>query len=359
MASRLSFFAMHIIQLILFAISLAGYALADRVETRDGSILYGSILEVMDGNLSLETTYSSVLKIPMSEVSSLSSSETLAIRDENNNTLSGQTVPLPKGTLNLRNRDGTKRLKYQNVQHLWPVRGMDPVVAEELALEESLRLKWENSLGFDLAGSSGNTDSLGIGLRVDSVLSNRDKELDAYLAHNTQTTNGTTDVEETKFGAEYDSIFRDGLAWYLRSDFEHDPVENIEIRLTGALGLKYDWIKREAYQISTRGGAALRYEQSTLAAIGSTHDPALDLGLDYSHQINDSLALESELSFVPSLEDLTDYLFHHDLALYFPIDLENSWKLRSGLSGTYNSTPSTSLEKADFKYYLRIIYEFQ
>jgi len=346
-------------QLFLLAFFFACHGFADRVETRDGSILYGNIIEVTDGNLSFETTYSSIIRIPVVQVVSLSSSESLSIRDDQNRTLSGQSVPVPSGTLNLRNQDGTQRLAYQNIQHLWPTDSTDPFLAEELALTESLRMKWENSLGFDLTGSSGNSDSLGIGLRVDSLFANRDKELDAYLAHSAQTTNGKTDVEETKLGAEYDSIFTEGMAWYLRSDYEHDPVENIQIRLTGALGLKYDWIKKESYQISTRGGAAIRYEESTRSSIGSTNDPALDLGLDYSYQLNDSLFLESELSLVPSLDDLSDYLFHHDLAVLFPIVADNVWKIRSGLAGTYNSTPSANLEKADFKYYLRVVYDFQ
>ena len=45
-----------------------------------------------------------------------------------------------------------------------------------------------------------------------------------YFLPTTQT-NGKTDTDETKGGAEYDALFHDQLAWYLRSDFEHDPIE--------------------------------------------------------------------------------------------------------------------------------------
>jgi len=351
---------MRLFCLFLPAILFAATLHADRVETLDGSIIYGSILGVTDHNLTFLGNYSSEpLRIPLSEVRSLASSESLTVRDDKNQTLSGQSVALPSGSLNLRNQDGTQRLAYQNIQHLWPASGTDPLLAEELVLQESMRMKWENSIGFDLTGSSGNTDSVGLGLRVDSIYFNLIHELDAYLAHNARTTNGTTDVEETRFGAEYDSIFREGLAWYLRSDFEHDRIENIDIRLTGALGLKYDWMQEENYQVSTRAGAALRYEQSSLASVGSTNDPALDLGLDYSHRLNDTLSLSSEVSLIPRIDDLGDYLFHHDIALQFPTLADPSWSLKSGLSGTYNTTPSAGLEKSDFKYYLRLVYDFE
>ena len=36
-----------------------------------------------------------------------------------------------------------------------------------------LMMKWKNSVGFDLVGSSGNTDSFGAGLRLDSTYSNK------------------------------------------------------------------------------------------------------------------------------------------------------------------------------------------
>ena len=36
--------------------------MADRIETKDGSIIYGNIIEAIDGNLSIETTYSSILR---------------------------------------------------------------------------------------------------------------------------------------------------------------------------------------------------------------------------------------------------------------------------------------------------------
>ena len=99
--------------------------------------------------------------------------------------------------------------------------------------------------------------------------------------------------------------------------------------------------------------------ESTEKSIADQSDPAFDLGLEYSHLLYQSMAVESEVSLIPKANDLSDYLFNHDTALSFPILGEYKWKLRSGLSGTYNSTPQDNSEKMDMKYYLRVIYEFQ
>ena len=123
-------------------------------------------------------------------------------------------------------------------------------------------MKWNHSFGFDLSGSNGNTDSLGVGFRMDSLYANDFQELDLYLSHNNRSTNGVSDLEETKAGAEYDSIFSEDMAWYLKGDFENDPIEQIELRATGATGLKHAWIEEENYELFVRGGLAVRHEQS-------------------------------------------------------------------------------------------------
>ena len=154
----------------------------------------------------------------------------------------------------------------------------DPWVIEAEQKELELLMKWKSSVGFDLVGSSGNTDSFAIGFRLDSTHANNFKELDFFLSYNTQTTNGTTDNDETKGGIAYDSLFHERLAWYLRSDFEHDPVEQINSCPAGALGLKYDLLENSDYEISTCVGTAVRYEESTIELENENIDPAFDLG---------------------------------------------------------------------------------
>ena len=42
----------------------------------------------------------------------------------------------------------------------------------------------ENSLGFDLTGASGNTESFGVGARLDSQYGNKLRKYDMYLSYN-------------------------------------------------------------------------------------------------------------------------------------------------------------------------------
>jgi putative salt-induced outer membrane protein YdiY len=333
--------------------------MADRLETKDGSIIYGTVIEAMDGNLSFQTTYLSNIEIPLSEIVSLSTSSNISIRDEENRTYFGQSIPSTNQNLTIQNKRKSERLDFVRVQHLWTESGQDPHLLAAETKKQELIMKWKSSVGFDLVGSSGNTDSLGAGLRLDSTFSNKISELDLFLSYNTQTTNGKTDTDETKGGAEYDALFHEKLAWYLRSDIEHDPIEQINLRSTGAVGLKYDWTETDYYQVSTRSGIAVRYEDSTIRSVRDKTEPAFDLGLEYTHLLYENILLESELTLLPTVDYLSDYLFNHDTALIFPLLPDNAWHIRSGLSGTYDSIPKNDSDKVDLKYYFRLNFDFQ
>ena len=46
-----------------------------------------------------------------------------------------------------------------------------------------MQMKWKHAVGFDLTGASGNTDSFGLGIRLDSKLGNKMREYDFYLSY--------------------------------------------------------------------------------------------------------------------------------------------------------------------------------
>ena len=117
MASGL-IFQMRSINLIL-AVFFASQLFADRVSTRDGSILHGIVLGVSDGNLSLESPYGATLHIPLSEITGLVSNLELTVRDDSNATIRGQAIPSRSGLLNLRSSTGSRSLPFSTIQHLW------------------------------------------------------------------------------------------------------------------------------------------------------------------------------------------------------------------------------------------------
>jgi putative salt-induced outer membrane protein YdiY len=217
-------------------------------------------------------------------------------------------------------------------------------------------MQWSHALGFDFTGSSGNTRDFGLGFRADSSYGNKSREYDLYLAYNNSSKNDVTVVDETKMGVEYDSKFYERLAWYAKTDLENDRLEKIDLRATAAVGLKYFWIKNNSYDLSARSGIAFRLEEYQSSSNPTLSEPALDFGLEYSREIRNFLSLEGDLTYVPSVNDFADFLLSNDIALVVPMGQKENWNIRSGVNGTYNSTPATDKDELDLKYYLRLVY---
>ena len=217
-------------------------------------------------------------------------------------------------------------------------------------------MDWSNSLGFDFMGSSGNTQTFGIGARFDSNYGNKIRNYDFYLSYNNTSKKDQKIVDETKLGFEYDSRFFEQLSWYSKTDLENDRLEELDLRATSALGVKYSWIDQKPYQLSFRSGLAFRFEEYGITNQENVDGLAMDFGLEYSHQIKDLLSLESDMTYIPRIENLSDYLLSKDTALVVLLDKNSDWNLRIGIDGTYNSTPVDEKKELDLKYYMRIIY---
>ena len=140
-------------------------------------------------------------------------------------------------------------------------------------------------------------------------------------------------MDETTFGVDYESRFFEELAWYAKTDLENDRLEEVDLRATAALGLKYSWIEAQNYKTSIRGGAAFRFEELGSDSVKNLSEPALDFGLEHAQQLKKFLFLESDLSYIPNIDDFSDFLLRKDTALVLPLDKKEDWKIRSGLAG--------------------------
>jgi len=328
--------------------------LADKVVVKNGSILMGSVVDFIDGNLTLETDFAGKIKIPLSQIASISSSAAISLRLDDNRTFNEILTPAPGGKIGL--QANNQSFDLTEIQHLWSEETEDPLAVIEGKKQQALIMKWSHALGFDLMGSSGNTKDFGLGLRADSSYGNKFREYDLYFAYNNSSKNDVTVVDETKFGAEYDSKFYEQLAWYAKTDLENDRLEKIDLRATVAVGLKYFWIKSNSHDLSVRSGIAFRLEEYQSTNNSTLSEPALDFGLEYSRKIKDFLSLEGDFTYVPNADDFTDFLLSNDIALVVPLDKKENWNIRSGINGTYNSTPAITKDELDLKYYLRLVY---
>ena len=330
------------------------YLYADQIITNDGLVINGKLIFFEDGNLTFQTDFAGKIRISNKDIKSFSTDQEISIRLDDNRTFESKVLQAKDSKILI--EQNQLNPKFSEVRHLWPSDNEDPLIIEMQKKAKLLVMSWKNSLGFDLMGASGNTDNFGIGARLDSEYGNKLRKYDMYLSYNNSSKKDQTIVDETKLGVEYDSKFFEQLSWYIKTDMENDRLEEIDLRATTALGIKYSWIEDRPYKISLRSGLAFRFEEYGLTNQENVDALAMDFGIEYAHLIKDSFILKSDVTIVPSVEKLSDYLISKDTALVIPLNKTSDWSLRTGLDGTFNSTPVKNKEELDLKYYMRIIY---
>ncbi len=342
------FFFLHLG--IIFTLS----SIADEIITKDGSRIIGDLVLFEDGNLTFQTKFAGKIRISTTQINSLLTDNAISVRLDDNRTFESKILVADDSRILI--EENQLRPSFDEVRHLWPTASEDPMVLKMQKKAQVLVMAWKNSLGFDFTGASGNTETFGIGARLDSQYGNKIRNYDFYLSYNNTTKKDQKIVDETKLGIEYDSRFFEQLSWYSKTDLENDKLEEIDLRATSALGLKYSWLENKPYSLAFRSGLAFRFEEYGITQEKNVDAFALDFGFEYSHNIKDYLSLESDITFIPSVDKFEDYLLTKDTALVIPLDKDSNWNLRTGLDGTYNSTPVENKKELDLKYYMRIVY---
>ena len=65
--------------ILSFLLLFGGTLLADKVVLKNGSVLIGSVVNSVDGNLTIETDFAGKLKIPVARISSISSERVILL----------------------------------------------------------------------------------------------------------------------------------------------------------------------------------------------------------------------------------------------------------------------------------------
>ncbi len=235
----------------------------------------------------------------------------------------------------------------------WGTEEEDPVIVKRREEIEARRRKWSYETGLDLTGKSGNSEESGMAARLKATFAGPDDSLGIYLSFDKAQKNGDQTSNEVIAGATYNSFFKKKLGWFVRSEYERDEFEDIDLRVTTAGGLSYRFFKQEHHSLNARAGFSYRFE--TLDNGTKIKSPGLDFGFKHFYRFNKIGKVTTDLKFIPSVEDFSDFRFTQDTGFEFPLGGGKFWKIRFGLATSFNNNPAPNRVKLDTTYYTRLI----
>ena len=314
-------------------------SLPDRVEVKGGAVLTGALESVTETTLSLRTPYAGRLEVALVSVERVVTENELAkALPETIAVLSPQAPPpVPS-----------------------PLTGATPPVAVKPPARKEAPptgtgevRPWSLEAGLNLTGKSGNVEKIDINVTIDATMKRAYDRLDLYgrYAYGTNRSRRTSD--EIILGGRYTNFFIEDIGIFFREELERDNFEGVLFRSTTASGLTWRLRNELDLTIEARSGISYRYED--YVDDGYEDFPGMDFGVDINWKFAEWGRFKGTYSYIPSVDNFSDFIIEQDTGLNFPLSTSEFWKLRFGLATKYNNRPDQGRDKMDLQYYARLI----
>lgn len=324
----------------------------------DGSRIVGTLESIEEGVVTLKPAWGEAIRIPQEAVVSVVNEVPASYRLSTGEVLNGAIRATAAGLV-IRSASAEVPVAVGGIEAAWLAGQEDPAaVAERSALEAQLR-RWSYQVGFDMSGSSGNAENLGSSINAQAKLEGPHDRLLLYGNYTYKETDGLRSADEQKGGMRYTNFFGEHYGWFVREELERDTFEGVDFRSTTALGLSYRFIKRERLSLEGSAGISYRYDSYADAGAEDADFPGLDFGADLAWQFADWGKLVTKVSYIPSFEDVADYLLEQETGIDVPLGTSDAWVMRFGLSNQYNSRPSGDRKELDTTWFARLLLNWE
>ncbi len=215
---------------------------------------------------------------------------------------------------------------------------------------------WDKTLAAGVTGSDGNTDSLNVYASFDTGYEDDNDRwaiaADVFYSENEGV--NTTNYYQASITKDW-LMPEEPYFYWAQAKYENDRFTGWEERTSGYVGVGYEFIDKDNYNLLGRLGAGAAYE----AGIINELTPELFLGLEGKWDIDENSSLNYYTYFYPSLDPaFSDFRNTTGVAYQVAVDKAKGMSLKVGAENQYNSAAAEGTEENDLKYYLALVYDF-
>jgi len=218
-------------------------ACADEVHLKNGNLLSGKLVSVVDGKLELETDYAGKLTIDWGQVERISTDQPLTVVLNDGSTLTGTIRP---STASGRMELSTPSLSDPTVVEFANVKALNPPV------EPAIRLSGRINVG--LNKSSGNTDSESGHADAEFVARSEKNRFTVGGSYNRREDDNRKTEDNATGHLKHDYFLTRQIYWYVNGMLETDEFKDINLRTTAGTGLGYQFFEGEDMNLSVEAG---------------------------------------------------------------------------------------------------------
>lgn len=331
---------------VLSAAGFAGISRGDEVQFKNGDRLTGDIVSADGGKLVMKTKVAGKVEIDMVDVKTFSTDKVARVK-LNDGTIIQQPVAAGK--------EGQVA-----VAPLGGAGGAAQPVAITSIKSINQNESWNGTLTAGGLITRGNSDTDAFNISFDF---NRRTDSDRFdingqylfgRQRNQTTGDKETSTDNWRLGAKYDYFFTQKFYGFGSFGIEKDRIANLDLRLTPAVGVGYQWVERKDLNFSTEAGLAWVYEN--FSNDGTDDNISLKLAYHFDKQLMEGVKIFHNLTFYPSLENLNNYLLLTDAGIRASITDKMFTEFK--VEYRYDSSPAPGASRSDLRYILGVGWNF-
>ena len=320
----------------------SGNVFADEVILTNGDRLTGKIVEIKEGVLTLETSFSEPVKLQFEAVQQMKSSEPVELHLTDGEVLKGKITA--KGDRQVAVEEGAGREAV--VVELENITALNPQPKEPAT--------WKGNITLGGNWQDGNTETMNVSA---GALAVRRTENDRFLMnflYNKAEDNGNRTAENAYGQLKYDYFFRPKWYLYLNIDMLSDEFKDINFRTSVGPGIGYQIWEEEDRSLGLEAGVSYTSEDRDIGE--DTDWLSARFGVNFLYRLFDRILFTDQFVIYPNLDDTGEYTLRNEAALV--TDIGASWAFRLSNIWERNSNPGPVLEKDDFTWILGLQYSF-
>jgi len=328
-------------------------ARADQVSLKNGDRLTGKIVMADGKTLVIKTEFAGEITVQWDAIASITSDEPLYLDLAGGRTVSGlvttsgdQIQVAPTGTAVV-TTDKAGILALRSPE-------------EQAEVERLINPKWTElwtgtaSLSYALTTGNSKTSNLALGLGL-SRTTTQDKTI-AYAAglFARDSTSGVsrTTANLARGGGRYEYNLSKKWFGYGFADFEHNDLQDLNVRIVLGGGVGYHAIRSERTELDLLAG--LNWNKEYFRGPNDRSSIEANFGQTLSYKLNARSSLKEQFFVFPNLSNGGEYRINFDTILLTDISRRIGWQLT--FSDRYLSNPPFGLKKNDLLFTTGINY---
>ena len=142
---------------VVFSALLAGSALADRLELKDGSVLVGKLVSAEEGKVKFDTAFAGTIEVSQKEIKTFSTDEAVNVQLAGGSTVLGKVAASEAGVVVVAN-DGQFSAQTSNVSAVWQPGKDSPETRRLKEAADKQKRQWAYEAAVAITGRTGGSE---------------------------------------------------------------------------------------------------------------------------------------------------------------------------------------------------------